>query len=33
MQLDELAEHYDMRINDTLEKLITQHYKQLFQGK
>ncbi|MEC9590819.1 hypothetical protein RCT29_05925 [Escherichia coli] len=33
MQLDELAEHYDMRISDTLEKLITQHYKQLFQGK
>lgn len=33
MQLDELAEHYDMRISDTLERLITQHYKQLFQEK
>ncbi|EFB5188758.1 hypothetical protein ABGK91_004390 [Escherichia albertii] len=33
MQLDELAEHYDMRISDTLEKLITQHYRQLFQDK
>ncbi|HHQ7445626.1 TPA: hypothetical protein ACSU1C_004699, partial [Escherichia coli] len=33
IQLDELAEHYDMRISDILEKLISQHYRELFQEK